>query len=646
MADDETNPRKRDYQLWCSRIRKMRKLREDWEKSYKVEKCAKFYLGDQWHNEKGPRVMNHYLATIRATLPNLLFDNPKPIVRPRPGHEQEARIKAAVGENTLSQIMNQDDNFANAASLGLLQALWRIGVLKVIYDPKLEPNPSYAGPDTPKMAYDKDGNPIADQSGQPQPLINPRTGKMVVEPQFIVSDETYRWEWINGADMLLPDAGPDSARWPYIGQEITVSLGEAKEDERFPEALRNQFKSNVEPEKKKRVKTRSKKGDEDEFEEDQLFKYVECYDMRHRRWYCIAEDQEFDEFLIDESVPDGIEDHPYAILAGFLPITDPEPSPWPLPYTFSWLDPQEEYNIRREQQMEGAKRSARKVGYDEGTFDSAEEAIKALQSSRDMEAVKLRDVMRPWIVVQDPGPPPNISQEVPYLLNDYRVIAGQPSAKLGTPDADTATEAAIVQRNSDLRDSDLQKAVAKWLKTALRKMFQLVRKTMTVSMFVKIRGMEDKEVQQFIQSRFGIAPEMLVYVPELKNYVIQTFGQERVEPITRETLEFEADIEVLPGSTRPRSLTSERAQFLEVLKIIAQFPQILLSRLLIEELFRKYEFVNPALIDELQVVAQQMMMATQTTAGRGGQNTATENTPGEGPGPSAQAMSLLGRMAA
>ena len=649
----------KNFKLWMSRVKRAQNLRKDWEKKYKVEKCEKFYLGDQWEGDTGPRVLNHYLATIRTTQPNLLFQNPKVLVRPKPGHEENARYKAAVGESTLQAIMDQDDNFENACGFGLLQSFWRVGVLKVIYDPSMEANPNYqpdplTGAANPMLSKDEDGNLINDEMGQPQPMLNPQTQQPIVEPDLIVSDEAYRFEWVPAEDMLFPDDGPDQTKWGWIGQEVTTRLADAKEDPRFPPDLREQLECNVKKDKDKRKKSAVKDTDENESEDDNLIMYVECYDIRKKRWYIVADGQKFRECLLEDVLPDGIEDHPYSILPGYLPITGPVPSPWPCPYTYSWLDPQEEYNIRRNQGMVGAKRSARKVGYEENTFDNPDEGLKALQSSRDMEGVKLKDVNRPWVVVTDPGLPPPINQDIPLLLNDYRVIAGQPAAKLGTPDADTATEAQLVQRSADLRDSDLQKAVQKWLKTALRKMFQLVKKTLTVGMFVKIRGMEDKEIQNFLMSKYGIPPEAIQMFPDLVNYVAQMYGQERVESISRETLVFEADIEVLPGSTKPRSLTSERAQFLEVLQILAASPQIMMSRLLMEELFKKYEFVNPALIDELQVLSQTLMMANQAQAGhagtgdqnKGGQNTAPENTQGQGPGMGAQIMSLARRGAA
>lgn len=638
-TEDSDPSGSKDFKLWMSRVKRAQNVRKDWEKKYKVEKCEKFYLGDQWEGDKGPRVMNRYMANVRATQPNLLFQNPKVLVRPKPGHEANSRYKASVGESTLQAVMNQDDNFENATAFGLLQAFWRIGSIKVIYDPKLEPNPNYQGQPTPMAAKDEDGNAILDEMQQPTPMLDPATQQPIMEPELVTTDDAYRFEWVPGEDMLFPDDGPDMSKWPWIGQEITTTLAEAKEDPRFPPDLREQLECNVKKDKDKKKKSSAKETDENETEDDKLIMYSECYDIRKKRWYVVADGQKFKECLLADVLPDGIEDHPFAILPGFIPITGPEPSPWPCPYTYSWLDPQEEWNIRRNQGMEGAKRSARKIGYDDSTFENPDEATKALQSSRDMEAVKLKDIKRPWVIIQDPGLAPAINQDLPWLQDDYRTIAGQSGSKMGSPDADTATEAQIVDRASQLRDGELQKAVQKWLKVALRKMFQLIRKTMTVGMFVKIRGMEDKEVQTFLQSKYGIPPEALQLFPDLVNYVAQMYGQERVEPISRETLAFEADIEVLPGSTKPRSLTSERAQFLEVLQILAQSPQLMLSRLLMEELFKKYEFVNPALIDELQALAQTLMQANNTQAGRGGtgdqnpggQNTAPENTKGQGP---------------
>ena len=628
LGDESTNV---DLKPWFARVEKARKLRKEWETDYKVKKCEEFYLGKQWKTENGPRVMNHFLATIKVTQTNLLFENPKALVRPRPGREMTSARKATMAEEVLSAIMSQDDNFQEATSLALLQAFFRIGVLKVIYDPKLEPNPNAQQQINQK---DGDGNPILSQDGQEQPLVDPMTGQPIIEPDFVVSDDTYRFEWVDAKAMLFPDSGPYMRKWAWIGEEVTVSLDEAKADERFPEELRVQFKANVKEDKRYGESSRGRAPDSDDDEYCQFFRYCELYDIRKKHWYCIAEGQDFDEALIDSAFPEGIEDHPYAILPGWTPILGPDPSPWPLPHVYPWLDVQEEYNIRREQQMQGAKRSARKILYTDGTFSGDhEEALKLFQSSRDMEGVKIADMTQAPRILEEPNINPAIWQDVNLLLNDYRIISGQTGAKMsGSSESNTATEAQFVERASSLRDAELQKAVYKWLKTALKKMLQLVSATLTNGMFVKLRGMTDEEMGQMLMSVYGIQPEMAVAFPGLSEQLIQTFGNEKLEHISREDLTFEADVDIVPGSTRPRSLAQEKTQFLEFLQIIAQAPQLLMSRALLEELARKYEFLNPAIINELQMLAQMMMQVNATQAGRGqgGQNTSKENTEGQG----------------
>ena len=283
--------------------------------------------------------------------------------------------------------------------------------------------------------------------------------------------------------------------------------------------------------------------------------------------------------------------------------------------------------------MEAAKRSSRKILFTESTFADKEEALKMLQSSKDMEGVLITSMTEKPEVVTDPPLNAQVNSDVGLLLNDFRIISGQTGAKLsGSSDANTATEAQFIERASTLRDAELQKAVYKWLKTALRKMLQLVKATLTNRMFVKLRGMTPQEMAQMLMSVYGIQPEMVVAFPGLQEQLIQTFGNDKLEPVSREDLTFEADIDIQPGSTRPRSLPQEKAQFLEFLQIIAQAPQLLMSRALLEELARKYEFLNPAIVNELQMLAQMMMQVNATQAGRGqgGQNTSKENSQGQG----------------
>ena len=618
---------KREYKRWLARIRHARKLRKDWEREYQVETCEEFYLGKQQKGlPPGVKVINHFQATINVTIPGLLFDNPRFLARPKAGKfAPQSSENAKIAEGVLDAIASQDDNLQNAAQLGLLQNFWRVGILKIIYDPSLIPNPKA---DEPIHQTDAAGNIMHSPFGQPLPMVDPQTGLPMVEPPEILSDETYRFEWVDARNMLLPDDGPDMSKWTWLGEEIEVALEDAQADERFPSDLRDKFRDAG-----KKGKDDPDYGtgdgvddDADTEEYEPCFRYVECYDLRKRSWYILTEQSDIHDFLFQGPLPDGIEDHPYAILPGWIRNTGPEPSPWPLPFTNPWLDLQKEYNIRRQQMMEGAKRSARKLLFEKNTFEDADEALKALQSNKDMEGVMVMDINRPPVPMEERALNAAITNDVPALMMDWRIVTGQTGAKMGIAgSADTATEATFVERASNLRDAQMQKAVVAWLKTAGKKMWQLVRATLTLQLFIKMRGMDDKAVQMYLSSTFGIPPEALALFPQLAQGLVDRFGTQTIEPVTREDLQFEADIDIIPASTRPRNLTVERQQWLEFLGLIAQAPQLALSRSLLEETAAKFDFISPQMVEEIHALAITMMQANMANAGRqsGGANPET-----------------------
>jgi hypothetical protein len=537
---------------------------------------------------------------------------------------------AAIGESTLDAIGVQDNNLKRAGSLGVLQNYFRIGVLKTVYDPKMEPNPQ-AG--EPIYEVGETGEPVLNEfTGMPEQMKDPGTGLPLFEPEEVITDEAYRYEWVDGVNMLLPDEGPDRSKWSWVGEEIVVSLEEAKADTRFTKNLRNRLVANESKSKLKNVPPI--RGDMAS-SEDERFRYCELWDIKAKRVRALAEGQEFEDFLMDEPLPDGVEDHPYALLLGWTPILGPEPSPWPMPHIRPWLDIQREYNIRRQQITEGAKRSARKGVYDDSTFADADEAMKVLQSPGDMEFGKVTDVNRPPVMLEVPNLSADIWRDIPLLQADWRLVTGLSGSRLSDPDATTATEASFVERAGNLRDADMQDAVNDWLSEAGRKMLQRVRATLTMDMWIKLRGFSDSEFQQYVERVYGKEVMLgIQYLPGLKEIYRERFGQEKWQRVTRESLQFEADVSVVPGSSRPRNLEVERSQWIQFLQIIGQFPQLALSRELLRETAAKFEYISERMLDELTALAQQMVNINANQAGRsqGGANAGAMPAGGDGGG--------------
>lgn len=630
VSTPSSSPETRELETWKAKINHARRMRQQWEEQFAVELLERYYLGEHTHlgtytPERTEIWLNHFAATIQTQRPALLPQQLSFLVEARPGQPHTDRVQLKAQAGVLEAIAGQDGHLLKSVRLAMTQAFFRIGVLKVCYEPALEKNPLAGQPLLAAM----------DQALLGGDAAGP------VEPDELVTDEVYRWRWVNAKNMLLPDAGPDSTRWPWIAEEIEVPLEEAKEDARFPVGKRRQLKSNGRAQDTQQRYADLRSGHDALDHGMPMFRYIECWDTEERRVYCWADGQDFDGYLMEEPYPDGIEDHPYALFCP-TPIIAPEPLPWPKPLTYDWLPMQVQYNILRRQMIEGGKRSARKILYDEGTFPDAEEAQKFLVSPLDMEGVKIQDVGRPPIVVSEASLGADVARNIPFLLNDWQRVTGSSGTRLGNPDANTATEAVITEQAAGVRDGELRTLVTEWLSEAGRKMLQLVKQTLTLDLWVQLKDLDDRDLQAFLQSpgfaaylgqRIGEeqVPQYLQLIqtmPGMQDQFRQQFGQLKPLKVTRSQLEFETDVTVKPSTIRP----VYRAQLLQLMQVLG--PMALMSPTLLEELLLSFELPQGDRIatEILQGIRQQQQQQMLLKAQGGGQVPGTP-TPSQGANP-------------
>lgn len=592
-------------QKWRARIARARRMREEWEGEYSVETLERYYLGKQ--TDLGSETqysvwLNHFFATIQTQRPALLPTKLSFTVEQKPGRGQGDKLKAKTLGGVLDTIARQDNHLMKSLRLALTQAFFRVGVLKACYEPTMEPNPSAGQPLLGEME---------------QALVGPG-GEELTEPAETLTDEVYRWRWVNAKHMLLPDEGPDVTTWSWLGEEVEVTLADAKADTRFPSSKRNVLKANGKPTwDDPQRDTQGTDLDDDQ----QMFRYAEIWDMKENRVYCLADGQEFDGFLWDSEYPDGVEDKPYALLS-FIPIIGPKASPWPKPVTYDWLPIQANYNTLREQMIAAGKRAARKILYEEATFSDWDEARKALASAVDLEGVKVTDVGRPFVVVGDGAQSVDVTRNIPFLLADWQRVTGASGTRLGDPDADTATEAVITEQAAGVRDSEMRTLVQEWLTEAGSQMLQLVQQTLTLDLWVELRGMDDRVFQEFIQSpgfraylalRVGAenvpaALQMFTVMPGMQEQLKARFGELKPIKVSRTDLQMEADVQAVPSTVRP----IYRAQLLQLVNILG--PAAFMSPTLLEELLASFELPQGEQIAEEIITnlrQQAAMMAQQ-----------------------------------
>ena len=626
VPEERTSEAER-LRTWTGRIARARALRKHWEERFHVRELENMYLGDMGMEEAAmeSQWFNHFFATIRVQLPSLFYQSPTFRAVSKETRTPWGKRDAMIIETCLQQIAAHENNLDEDGKLALLQAFFRVGVLKSCYYPAMVPNPRAGEPLDQALFVQGGAGAMVDDQGAP-----------ILQPDFLLSEELYTWEWVDARKMLFPDEGPKRRRWTWIGEEIEVTMDEAEEDTRFPSSLRKQLVPNAhvtddfdmsspqsypvpnDPEDPARV-------------DAQRFRYIECWDRRNKRLYVLAEGQPFsdEQFLVQEPYPAGIDDDPYSLLA-FLPIVGgTRPLPWPLPYVYNWAPIQREYNVARRQMTNAGNRAARKVVYDQGTFANSEEARKALSSSVDMEAVEILDVTRPPMVLDGPSLNADVAASTQALIYDWRVITGASGQRLGNAEGmDTATEAALVEKGANLRDTDTQNIVINWLASAGQKMHTLLRRTLTLGMYVRMRGFGDKELGELLQTpgmqtllsqSYGpqiaqALPQLMPLLPGLQRSFKQRFGGDHIIHVDQEQLDYDAQIEVTPQSMRARSLDGERQMWLQFLNVVGQFPQLMRSRALLEETADKFDFLSDAMIDELYLIAQQLMQEQQQQA--------------------------------
>jgi hypothetical protein len=616
--------------LFKNRVSAARAVRDEWQQRYELDRLYDLFLGDISgyvlfgdESSNDDFYVNKILPTIKTIMPSLFLQNPTFIVRSKVENMDPSTVmKAKMGEAAMFSIAEQEHHLEFSVRLAILQSFFSIGVLKSTYQPMMIKNPR-AG----DIMYRRDssGFPILDDMDMAVEMKD-ENGVTMIEPDRIMDDETYRWDWVNGDKMLLPDAGPAHLRWPWIAEEVTVLLDDARDDERFPASLRTQLQPNT-------------SGYDDEYSEsgysevfgsgsdvnnrnrDRYLTYIEMYDFKRRRQTIWCDGQTFSDtqFLLDRDTPDGIETHPYSMLLGYIPIIGRKTCPWPLPYIFTWLPLQREHNIRRRQISNGAKRTARKIFYEEDTFADSDQAVAALQSSEDMQAVKIMSLDRPPRPMEDPPLPQNIVQDLYLLESDWQFVTGVSGARMGSRNrGDNSVYAEKTQvASGEIRDLDMRHSVNVWLTNAGKKMLRLLKATLTMGMYVRMRGTSDSHFLNYVQRVYG--PQMAQNIsqfPNLRAQFDQEFGNDRWLYLRGEELDFEADVSIAPGSARPRNMETEKQDFFQILQLLGSVPILTQSRALLNRVADMFEFFDVSMIDEILAASQKAMMIEQMRAGR------------------------------
>lgn len=579
MAYQKSEKEKEDIQkTWMDRISYAKKCHKEWRKEFKVQESREYYYGKQLPPGENPNefiVINKIYSHLQTQLPNLYSLDPYYYVKVKktfnPGqleaYENRGRLRQAALNYYKGELKLKEK-----ARLGILDAEFAYGVIKVRHAFDEEPHP-------------KAGKPIVGESNS---IMTDEQGNNLVYPDLIPTNERFEITRVHPDDLVWGDnSGPLEYSWPFLGERIRMTREQAKNDKRLNQRIIENIKGYKEEgendeEKPKSFWTKLKDtAGKKENDDNDLLIFWEIYDLHNKKYLMICEGAT-EPVMKPTDLPKGVEAHPYAILR--FSLTDD--GPYPLPPVSQSIDPQKEYNLARSGILKHRKRFNRKYEVVENMLVDEGELTK-LETGDDGTIIRVQATggINP---IQDAQIDQTRYSELSLLNNDIVEMFGTPNQARGISEADSATEASIMENHLQVREGDKLSAVTDWLVEIGRKLDMLIQANFTKEMMVKVAGPRGEEWFTLTEDAY-------------------------------QEIEGEYDYSVNVGATRPRLPDIERSQWIAFLsQVVIPFPHILTAPSVMKRMAEMFHIEDEAALEELRDLGLKMMQGQLPMPGGGG----------------------------
>jgi hypothetical protein len=591
---------------WEDKLSRAKKVRLNWEEKFKVDLAIQYWEGAQnpGYAEEEWITINKFYSTLKAKLPGLYRTDPYFYVRPRRTYTVDPNLVAQYeykgkARSAMLNYYKSEQKLKGKARLCIQDAQFAYGVLKSHYSVDSRENPD-AG--KPMYAEPTDEQPEqVEQVGMlgkiknmimpgPTPLTDDQ-GNGLIEPDLIPVNERYNWTRVHWRDFLFDeDAGPLEDTWNWVAQRIVTPMADAKKDPRFnKKALKsinekggNDDKEQKDRDERKKGSNISGKGDEEGkrqgVKEDSELVYWEIYKIKENKWFCIAEGAEIP-LIAETDTPNGVEGHPYSYLI-FTPRDD---SPYPIPPMSQGLDAQKEFNMSRSRLMTHRKRFNRKYTVIESAVVDESELSK-LESGEDGTFIKVQQHGAIEPIKDAPLDQQTTYMEFGILARDINeLLGGTTDESRGIAGAESATQAGILEKHLDVREGDDVSMVIDFIQEAAKKFDQLVQANITRDEAVYVTG------------------------PEGEKWI-----EVRVEDYEEIQGEYEYSVNV--GATLPNLPQVERSSWMAFLGVLGQFPQLAMSKRLLEKTAEMHHLEDKTMVEEIHSLFKNMMQQQQQAA--------------------------------
>lgn len=564
----QSKAEKPEPQKWLERIQRAQKIKEEWRRMFNVGRCYDYYEGRQAPpGQADYYIVNKIFSNLQAELPTLYSTDPYFYIKVSKSYsvnpmevalfERQAKVRQA-----MLNYLKEEIKLKPKARLSILDAHFQYGVLKVHYYADMVENP------------DK-GKSIMGE-GTEIPLMG-EDGKPLIEPDTLPANETYKITRIHPDDFLVDgDAGPldDEVNWK--AQRLKVNIEELKEDKRYNAKARSQVQAVELSDEAQKEKEKRQKGlveDNADSEKPDTAVLWELYDRKKDQWLVVAEGLN-DEFMIDPGpLPAGIEKDPFIDLRFVMR----DASWYPIPPVSPLLDPQKATNEVRTKMVVHRNRFNRKYEAYAPAFDDPEGAATKLEQGEDGTVI-LKNQQGPAVTpIQDAPLDQNHIMELNFLNQDFNELAVGANQRTSGAGVDSATEAGIIEKRTQLREGDKIGLVGEFITETAKKLDQLVQANITQDQAIKVSGGPDGEFWE----------------------LVRTTDYEKING--------EYAYSVNTGASTPQLPEIERAQWMAFLGLIAQAPQLALSPALLKKMAELHHIYDENMIKEILTISQRIM---------------------------------------
>jgi hypothetical protein len=603
------------WNKWSHRIGNARRVKSDWEARYKCDLLYDYYKNFQWKSRRewlsinyNPYTINLVYSTIKIKLANLIFQRPKFNVEPKPGNSQwnldDAVRSAQIKEDTLNTIIrNPHMKFVRHVKLAALESFFRFGLLEVGYAADWR-NPQKIDPLLKSWE---------------DPEVSPQKDRVIDDNELPEKERFYIKRIPAKRFYVAVSEAPDLEDHDWVGYYEFYYTAALKKSEGIKWPDSTDVTNVISADFGGIVADPSIKLDSEDLKnlmlEGQVSKVWHIWDIVARKRLLLLEDSNMSELWSDDFERLPLIDIRWDFtLEGFYPI----------PPVFQWLSPQDEINEAREQTRSYRRRFTRKFQAVKGSV--SEDELEKFASGPDGVIIET-DVPDAIKAIDNPDQTVTTTNALLIAKDDFNIISGT-SAEARGQDVDraTATQSKIMDARAQIRESADQLEFGEMMCSIGAEILATAQERMTLGMMIQ---MSENPGDDILTDYKPLAP---IY-----------------QHIKAQDLADGYDYEVLMDITNatPAAMEAEKQAFITFLSLVAQFPAIAMSPILIREAAYRCGYRNERVIQQYQqaALAQQLMQQAAAAAkqqqggpqGPGGNNAAATQVAQQAP-PAAEAI--------